>query len=954
MSQRAMSWTSAIGKPSPRSGLGVVALCLLMWMSAQPSDLAAQDPPDTLIVAVVAFWPPHYQTGPDGAPTGFAVDMMEAVSQRIGIPIRYRTFSSFAAVAEALRNGTVDVIPDFGITPERITGVAFTRPFETFRVSIFVRETDPRVQTGDDLAGLTVGTVQANAAIALLGGSNPAARLVVYDSPVEALYQLLAAGVDAVAFPEEVMLAIARTGGVDDRIRTVPPALAEIRRAMAVRQGDTLLLAALDRGVAEVVASPEFGTIYLRWFGPPRDGWTVKGVLWIAGAALLLVLMGMAVWRYLSMTHLAAELARTLAERDAARVGGRRDEERFRTLVNTAYEGIMIGDVADRIEFANRRACELLRRDESEVVGGSFFDFVDEEYHDRFRAGIERRQQGHSDNYEVVLNAADGARVPVLFPVAPLKGEDGAFEGAVAMIADLTAREAAEKALLDRERRFRAFVENSSELISTLSAEGLMDYQSPTLTRLLGYTEDELHGRSGFDLIDPEDREAMEAAWNTMLDQPGQPVETPPFRFRHKDGSWRTLVARLTNLLEDPAVGAVLSNAEDITARKELEHKFLQAQKLEAIGQLAGGIAHDFNNLLTVMRIQTDLILLDLSAEHPLTPEVAVIQRAADRAATLTGQLLAFSRDQVLQPRLVSVSQVIQETASLLTRIIGSDIEIRVEVPGELPSVFLDPVHLEQVLMNLGVNARDAMPRGGTLTLAARLGALDQARAVSLGDVEAGDYVMLEVSDTGTGMDLSTLARVFEPFFTTKENGRGTGLGLSMVYGFVKQSGGAIEVTSTPGVGTRFQLHFPAMAGAPPEQQDPLRRRALAVDREQRAILVVEDTEDVARVIRKILERAGYAVTEAPDAETALALMEDVGGEIDLVLSDFGLPGMSGRVLVDRLRATWPGLPCIVASGYAADSPGDRGNLPADLPFLQKPFTAEALLEVVHDVMGDP
>ncbi len=687
----------------------------------------------------------------------------------------------------------------------------------------------------------------------------------------------------------------------------------------------------------------------LGWFATADSFWTVRSVSVFGTSILILALLAMAFWRYRSISAIAADLSRTLSERDAARDLSRREEERFRTVVETAYEGIAMIDVSNCISFANRRLRDMVGTDD-DLVGRSLWDFVDEDYRAKIRDGLSRRKEGKADTYEVMFRRPDGTGVWILLSVAPLRSEDGAYAGLVATLTDISARVRAESSLGDSERRYRALVEHGSDLISTLGADGRMEYQSPAVSRALGFSPDQLAGRTSFEFMHPDDQAEAGEAWEKMLAHPGQPVRIPFLRIRHADGSWRTLSVTITNMLSDPAVAAVLSNAEDVTLESELERQLVQSQKQEAVGRLAGGIAHDFNNLLTVMRAQTDLLLMEMGPLHPWSTDVVVIQTAADRAATLTSQLLSFSREQVLRPRLVSLGETVRDISGLLERVIGEDVRIRLECDDMLPPVLVDPPQLEQVLLNLAVNARDALPQGGTLTLSTSEHTVGEASSDQFGDIPPGRYVVIEVADTGVGMDKQTMARIFDPFFTTKERGKGTGLGLAMAYGFMRQTGGAIHVTSEAGDGTSFSLWFPASEGEPEPRPQPV-SRPFRVAGATRTVLVVEDNDSVRRVIIKTLERAGLVVVSVIEATAALEVIAE-RDDIDLMLTDLGLPGMSGHELVARVRVTHPRLPILIASGYANESAGSD-DLPADIPFIQKPFSVEGLVEAVHNALGD-
>lgn len=927
-------------------------LATLLWIGAsglRGPPVVAQELPDTVDVAVLEAWPPHYDILEDGTPTGFGVEVMRTVAEEEGLTIRFVSVSTFPDAIEALADGSVDVIPDFGVTSSREGPFLFTRPFAALDISVFVRASDPATQASDEFEGRRIGIVRSNVGVELAATRYPQAERVVYENVREVLFELIAARVDAVVYPEEVFLSLARSAGLEDRFRVLRPPLAEVLRGMGVRPEDTALLATLNRGLDSLVGTEEYEAMVRRWLEPPEAFWTMRRVFWLGGILLLSVFVGMAIWRYRSLSNLAAELTRVLEERDAARETSRQEEERFRTVVETAYEGIVVVDSEGRITFVNRRLCELVGVEEEDLLRKDLLTHVHPDDHGRIREGMVHRQDGISESYEIRIQRADGDQLWVLLSVAPLAGADGEFAGSVATLADITARIEADRELEERERRFRSFVEKASDLISTLDAEGLMGYQSPSLERILGYEPDDLRGRSLFDLVHPDDREMVEDTWSELMEAPGTSVQIGPFRLHHKDGSWRTMTATLTNLLDDPSVGAIVSNAHDVTEQQELARQLRQSQKMEAVGRLAGGIAHDFNNLLTVIRSETDLILLDLEGGSPLAKEVELIQTAADRAATLTSQLLSFSREQVLQPRVTDLSSVVREVSGLLERVIGEDVRIDVDAPGGLPPVRVDPAQLGQVVLNLGINARDAMPDGGILTLSTYADEVDAERAEMVEGLKAGHYTVLCIADTGIGMDEETRARAFEPFFTTKGHNKGTGLGLAMTYGFVKQSGGTIHVESEPGEGTIFVIRFPTV-DEELEATPPAARPSSEPRTGRGAILVVEDDDSVCRVAIKILDRAGFPVTGVKDAESAVELLEE-RDDVALILTDLVLPGMSGRELADRIRTTRPELPILVMSGYADDPPGHAGDLPADLPFLQKPFTPESLVHAVKKAL---
>jgi two-component system cell cycle sensor histidine kinase/response regulator CckA len=390
----------------------------------------------------------------------------------------------------------------------------------------------------------------------------------------------------------------------------------------------------------------------------------------------------------------------------------------------------------------------------------------------------------------------------------------------------------------------------------------------------------------------------------------------------------------------------------DITARRQLEEEFRQAQKMEAVGRLAGGVAHDFNNLLTIISGYVELILEKLEAVSPLRPNVEEVKKASDRAAGLTRRLLAFSRRQTIMPQVVNLGEVAAGTEKMLRRLIGEDIEFVLQSDPVLGSVRADPAQIEQILVNLAVNARDAMPQGGKMVIETSNVQLDEAFASSHAAVTPGPYVMLAVSDSGTGMEGRVLTHIFEPFFTTKERGKGTGLGLATVYGIVKQSDGNIWVYSQPGVGTTFKIYFPRV-DLVPETRPQAEAHVPRVGGSE-TILLVEDEDAVRSLVRGLLEKEGYQVLEASRPSEALALTQQHEGRIHLILSDVVMPQMNGPQLAEKLVSMRPDTRVLYMSGYTDNAIIHYDILDQGTPFLQKPFTHDALAHKVREVLDSP
>ena len=522
--------------------------------------------------------------------------------------------------------------------------------------------------------------------------------------------------------------------------------------------------------------------------------------------------------------------------------------------------------------------------------------------------------------------------------------------GALRRQEEITERKRIEQRLREREEYYRSLIEQAQDIIAVLDAAGAIRYASPSVSRLLGYAPEELIGLLMVEMVHPDDLEPtlQVFAEGVATGQGGRLLE---LRFRHKDGTYRMLEAVGRYLLDDPLVQGVVINARDVTERKSLERQLLQAQKMEAVGRLAGGVAHDFNNVLTAILGYTGLLLDGLPTLSPLRPDLEEIRRAADRAAGLTRQLLAFSRKQVLELRVLDLNELVADLDKLLQRLLGEDIEVVTNLDSTLGAVRADAARLEQVVVNLAVNSRDAMPHGGRLVIETRNAELDDSYAREHAPVRPGRYVMLAVSDTGTGMSAETMSHVFEPFFTTKEAGKGTGLGLSTVYGIVKQSGGYVWCYSELGHGTTFKVYLPRVD----EPIDRLPVRAAAGPTHgSETVLVVEDESELRALTRRVLEKRGYTVLAARTADAASALARDYTGPIHLLLSDVVLPGASGGALADELLARRAELKVLLMSGYTEDAIVHRGVLAANTAFLHKPFSAEGLAAKVREVLDRP
>ena len=638
-------------------------------------------------------------------------------------------------------------------------------------------------------------------------------------------------------------------------------------------------------------------------------------------------------------------------ERKRAEEAVRASEARLKALLDSALDACVTMDETGRITSWSAAAEAVFGWPAWETIGRSLAaTIIPRQHREGHARGLARfLETGEGpilrQRIEITALHRDGREFPVELTVTPTRLGDHWLFGA--FVRDLTDAKRAEQALRRSEASYRGLVEHAAYGIYRATADGKFLMVNPALFTMLGYpsAEDVLQldiSRDAY--VDPAARVRI----LERCEQFGSAIEE--VAWRRRDGS--TITVRLNGRPvrgPDGALECFEFIVDDVTEQRALEERLRQTQKMEAVGRLAGGIAHDFNNLLTAILGSVDFLRRALGPEHPEHAETEEIQKAAVRAADLTRQLLAFSRQQVLAPKVLELDALVTNLEKMLCRLIGEDVELRFAPKAARAAVRADPGQLEQVIVNLVVNARDAMPRGGKLTIETATVDLDAAYAWEHGTVEPGRYVMLAVTDTGVGIDRAARARLFEPFFTTKEFGKGTGLGLATVYGIVKQSGGYIWVYSEPGQGATFKVYLPRVEpGGEPVAARPSPARALGGTE---TILLAEDEAAVRNLARRVLEKHGYKLLLAATGRDGVQLATQHAGPIDLLVTDVVMPEMGGRELAQRLAALQPGLKVLYLSGYTDDMIVRHGVLEAGVAFLQKPFTPDTLLRKIREVL---
>ncbi len=635
----------------------------------------------------------------------------------------------------------------------------------------------------------------------------------------------------------------------------------------------------------------------------------------------------------------------------AAEQALRQSEDRYRSLVEASPDRILLLDRDRRVAFASppSRSPNSVYMPE-DLVGRDALTFIVPEDRERIAAILAELLTGgrQQANFEYHVLKPDGGKYPVEASTAAVRDGAGAVTGLMAVIRDISGRKLAEEQM---QLQIHALQAAGNAIVIT-DARGVMEWGNDTFETLIGYTQAEIIGKPLLIL------NSKENAYDGLTDRIWEDLRAGKswhgeYRTWRKGGGEYREESTITPVLDSRGrIAKIIVIKQDVTERRALEDALSQSRKMDSIGQLAGGVAHDFNNALMVILGYGDDLLRSLPPEHPRRQDVEEILKAGRHATNLTRQLLAFSRKQMLQPVVLDLNATMRNVEAMLRRLIGEDITLNVELAADLGRVKADPSQVEQVIMNLAVNARDAMPVGGCLTLGTANVHLAGGFSWNHERLEPGAYVMLAITDTGCGMDEAVMGKIFEPFFTTKEKGKGTGLGLSMVYGIVRQSGGGINVVSIPGSGTTFKIYLPRTEEPIPKLAELLPEPLPVANPAPPRILVVEDEPALRCIMERMLTSMGYHVTLAANGREGVAAVAEKGLTPDLLITDVVMPGMSGDVLAGHLRTRLPGLRILFMSGYSDDVIGHHGVLGDNISLLNKPFSRNEIEQAIRKILS--
>jgi PAS domain S-box-containing protein len=628
---------------------------------------------------------------------------------------------------------------------------------------------------------------------------------------------------------------------------------------------------------------------------------------------------------------------------------------------STTTDGIMISDPKGYVVRVNKAIEEMLGFTQKELIGKHTGELAPLDEHQVEIGTIlmtHLREHGFVKNFEAAWLRKDGSLCPIELNITKFWDSEGNSPGAVSVVRDITERKQADAALRESEERFRSIMENANDTILFVDSKGYIRFWNRKAEELYGYTPDEVLGKPHSVLV-PKRLQEIHNNWMEKflsLDESAISGKIVEGIGERKDGS-EFYVETSTALLKQEGETYLVAILRDITERKQaeeekakLEAQLRQSQKMEAVGLLAGGIAHDFNNILTAIIGYASLLQMKIKEDEHLKPHAEQILAASQRAANLTQSLLAFSRKQIINPRPLNISEIITKMEKLWGRIIGEDIDLQTTLAAGDTTVMADPGQIEQVLMNLVTNARDAMPLGGHLIISTERTEIDHTYIRAHGYGTPGEYMLISVSDTGAGMDAKTCEKIFEPFFTTKEVGKGTGLGLAMAYGIIKQHNGYINCYSEPGKGTTFKVYLPVNkeAGETPVAQQPAPEPAGGSE----TILVAEDDADVRKLSRETLEHFGYTVLEAVDGEDAVRVFLENKEKIHLLLLDVVMPNKNGKEAYNEIKKMRPDIKAIFISGYTANIIHQKGLLDKELDFILKPVSPADLVRKVREVLN--
>ena len=937
----------------------VLAVSLLFFRPAARAERLTQgerewlDRKGEVVFVSETAYPPFEFVDGEGNRRGMCIELVQWMATELGFKAALRD-TTFKGAQEAVLSGKADALTGIFYSEERERLFDFTSMTWEVPALIFVRA--DRFDIGDleDLRGKRIALQRGDYAAEFLRSRGIDYEPVLTANFGEAADRVIGGEADALIGDLQVVLYHLYSRDLARQAKSVGEPLYVGRNGMGVREGERLLASILDKGLALARERGVLERITRKWLGTryAREApWMYRHARHLAVALLSVGLLALValLWNF----HLKRVVGRRTRELKEKTSRLEESEARFRELANLLPQTVFEADGEGRLVYANLFGARAFGLAEEDFRKGLYArELIVAEDRQRAERNIGRLLAGEEvleEKYTALRK--DGTRFPVIVHASPVRRE-GKVTGFRGSVIDVTEMEKVQEALRRSEERYRSLVESSSDAIVMLDPRRRIVSCNKAFLDLFGYAEDEVVGGSARK-IHPSD-ESFEAfgkrAYLTMGEKGFHLTE---WSFMRKDGSFVHAEA-VNSAIKNPdgTLRGYVGILRDVGERRKLEAQLRQAQKMEAIGTLAGGVAHDFNNLLQAILGYAQILTTGRDKDDPDTKRLKAIEETARRASDLTRRLLTFGRKVESRLKPVDLNRLVRQVEDLLKRTIPKMVDIELRLGQGLWIVEGDPGQIEQVLVNLAVNARDAMPRGGRLVVETRNAVLDEEYCRARPETAPGEYVLLSVSDTGHGMDRKTLEHVFEPFFTTKEAGKGTGLGLAMVYGIVKGHKGHVSCRSEPGKGSSFEILLPvspSKASCAPLEEETEEE----LPRGGENILLVEDEAALRELGTQMLEQAGYVVFPAGSGEKALEIYREKGSEIHLVLLALIMPGMGGKACLEALAELNPRVKAVVASGYSADGWTGSGVGPAVKAFIQKPYSLGTMLRAVRKALDE-
>ena len=925
---------------------------LSLTNNAYPLD---SDTPDIkqITAVVVKNFPPHYSTDIYGKPIGFAIDTMNAIADIAGLKVEYIVKDNWTQVASALKSGEADLIPNLGLTKQRLIDFDFTKTVELSPISIIVSEGSDPIEDENDLKGKIIGVVEFNVGKKI--ASQLALSYIIFPQPENALIGLLSGQVDAIIYPKSVMQKISRESRLEHRINISEKPLTTLERGIAVHKGNTALVSLLNPAIDKFYKSTPFENIYIKWYGKELPFWTKTRIIITAGIIIFVIIILSGLTRYLSLKNINRQLVETIKDRQQTELKLSDRKTHLRTLIEVIPDLVWLKD-PDGVYISCNHKFELLYGEKEEnIIGKTDYDFVDKVLADFFRKkdcqAIEAG--GPSLNEEEVTYASDGHKEILETIKTPMFDSSGKLVGVLGIARDITERKKFERELTQKETEQREILNSMVDAVITIDETGNILTFNRAAKLLFGYDYNEVIGQN-VKLLMPEKYSKKHDQYikNFILYNNAQIIgigrEVEGLRKNNEVFPMRISIAELPS--DKNGSRRFIGSCSDITLFKQQEQRLRRSQKMESLGKLTGGIAHDFNNILGIIIGYSELLTHKMS-EHPDCKRyIDEIRLAGERGSKLTSKLLAFSRQQSPNTSVVDINDVLNQEHTILEKTLTSRIKLIFDFDSKLWPVLLDRSDLQDAILNMIINSSHAIESNGQVTIQTQNATIDESQSSEL-QITPGDYVILKISDTGCGIDKDSHEKVFEPFYTTKIE-RGTGLGLSQVYGFVKRSGGSIKLSSEPGQATTLNLYFPRHTEETSSLETQLKNE-LDIYRDvsgNESILIVDDEAALLEVTAEIFKQHGYNILTAQNGMEALDILKKES--VNIVLSDVIMPEMDGYELAENIHRQYPDIKIQLASGFNDNRHLNTDNKEWHKNLLRKPYDSQTLLNRIRELLA--